>query len=148
MGKRAYAWALLALGLAWGQSGQGLYSQYCSGCHQPSGQGLPGAFPPLAGHVQEILAKPGGRTYLMDVLLFGLQGSIQVKGQTYNGQMSAWGPQLKDGEIAAILNYISTNLGNKPPKGFKAYTAAEIAKERAKKLTPDKVYALRKSLKL
>lgn len=33
----------------------------------------------------------------MDVLLFGLQGSIQVKGRTYNGQMPAWGPSLRTG---------------------------------------------------
>ncbi|BDG25329.1 c-type cytochrome [Thermus thermophilus] len=143
-----YALAVFGLGLSLAQTGQALYGQYCASCHQANGQGLPGTFPPLAGHVQEILAQKDGRTYLIDVILFGLQGSIQVKGQTYNGQMPAWGPQLKDGEIAAILNYISTNLGNTPPKGFKAYTAAEIAKERAKKLTPDKVYALRKSLKL
>ena len=29
--------------------GRALYLAHCSGCHQPTGQGLPGAFPPLAG---------------------------------------------------------------------------------------------------
>ncbi len=98
MGKRKWAYAILVLGLglALAQSGQALYGQHCATCHQANGQGLPGAFPPLAGHVPEILAKKEGRTYLLDLVLFGLQGQIRVKGQTYNGAMPAWGPQLKD----------------------------------------------------
>ncbi|MEZ0321424.1 MAG: cytochrome c [Thermus sp.] len=138
----------LALGLAVAQSGQALYGQYCSTCHQANGQGVPGAFPPLAGHVADILAKKDGRTYLIDLLLFGLQGQIKVKGQTYNGVMPAWGAQLKDDQIAAILNYVTTSFGNKPPAGFKPYTPAEVKAERAKQLTPQKVYALRQALKL
>jgi mono/diheme cytochrome c family protein len=92
----------LSLGLAAAQSGQALYGQYCATCHQANGQGVPGAFPPLAGHVQEILAKKDGRTYLVDLVLFGLQGQIRVKGQAYNGAMPAWGPQLKDDQVAAL----------------------------------------------
>jgi mono/diheme cytochrome c family protein len=141
------AWAVV-LGLAWAQGGPALYGQYCASCHQANGQGVPGSFPPLAGHIQEILAQKDGRAYLIDVVLFGLQGQIRVKGQSYNGNMPPWGPQLKDDQVAAILNYLAQAFGNKPPKGFTAFTAAEVAKERSKKLTPDKVYALRKSLKL
>ena len=29
-------------------SGESLYMTHCAACHQPTGQGLPGAFPPLA----------------------------------------------------------------------------------------------------
>lgn len=136
------------LSLALGQSGQALYGQYCASCHQANGQGLPGAFPPLAGHLQEILGKKEGRAYLIDVVLFGLQGQIQVKGQSYNGNMPAWEAQLKDDQIATLLNYLASSFGNKPPAGFKPYTPDEVKKERAKKLSPQKVYALRKSLKL
>ena len=136
------------LSLALGQSGQALYGQYCASCHQANGQGLPGAFPPLAGHLQEILGKKEGRAYLVDVVLFGLQGQIQVKGQSYNGNMPAWEAQLKDDQIATLLNYLASSFGNKPPAGFKPYTPDEVKKERAKKLSPQKVYALRKSLKL
>lgn len=136
------------LSLALGQSGQALYGQYCASCHQANGQGLPGSFPPLAGHLQEILGKKEGRAYLVDVVLFGLQGQIQVKGQSYNGNMPAWEAQLKDDQIATLLNYLASSFGNKPPAGFKPYTPDEVKKERAKKLSPQKVYALRKSLKL
>ena len=31
-----------------GNKGRELYLQNCAACHQPEGQGLPGAFPPLA----------------------------------------------------------------------------------------------------
>lgn len=138
----------LLLGVSLAQNGQVLYGQYCASCHQANGQGLAGTFPPLAGHVQEILAKKDGRTYLIDVVLFGLAGQIKVKGQTYNGAMPAWEAQLKDDQVAAILNFLASNLGNKPPAGFKPYTPEEVGKERGKKLTPQKVYALRQALKL
>lgn len=140
--------ALLLLAPALGQSGQALYTQYCASCHQANGQGVPGAFPPLAGHVPEILAQKDGRTYLINLVLFGLQGQIRVKGQTYSGAMPAWGSQLKDDQIAAILNYVATALGNKPPAGFKPFTPDEVKRERAKNLSPQKVYALRQALRL
>ncbi|MER3450805.1 MAG: cytochrome C biogenesis protein CcsB [Thermus sp.] len=140
--------AVLALSLALAQSGSGLFSQYCQVCHQAGGQGLAGSFPPLAGHVQEILAKKDGRTYLVNVLLYGLQGEIVVKGKKYNGAMPAWGSQLKDAEIAAILNYISTSFGNKLPPGQKPFTDQEVKAQRSKPLTPQQVYAWRKKLGL
>lgn len=145
--KRALGMVLI-LGLALAQSGSSLYSQNCQSCHQANGQGLPGAFPPLAGHVQEILAKKDGRTYLVNVLLYGLQGEIRVKGQKYNAQMPAWGSQLKDDQIAAILNYISTSFGNRLPAGQKPFTPQEIKAQRSKPLTSQQVYAWRKKLGL
>ncbi len=140
--------AVLALSLALAQSGSSLFSQYCQACHQAGGQGQPGYFPPLAGHVQEILAKKDGRTYLVNVLLYGLQGEIVVKGKKYNGAMPALGSQLKDAEIAAILNYISTSFGNKLPPGQKPFTAQEVKAQRSKPLTPQQVYTWRKKLGL
>lgn len=82
--KRTLMAFLLLGGLALAQAdGAKIYAQ-CAGCHQQNGQGIPGAFPPLAGHVAEILAKEGGREYLILVLLYGLQGQIEVKGVKYN----------------------------------------------------------------
>lgn len=70
--KRTLMALFLLGGLALAQvDGAKLYQQ-CAGCHQANGQGIPGAFPPLAGHVAEILAKEGGRDYLILVLLYGL----------------------------------------------------------------------------
>ncbi|GGM97114.1 cytochrome c-552 [Thermus composti] len=146
--KRTLVALLLLGGLALAQAdGAKLYAQ-CAACHQPNGQGLPGAFPPLAGHVAEILNAKGGREYLIQVLLYGLQGQIEVKGMKYNGVMPGFG-QLKDEEIAAILNHIATAWGdNKKVKGFKPFTAQEVKALRAKKLTPQQVYEERKKLGL
>ncbi|GAA5338040.1 cytochrome C-552 [Thermus antranikianii] len=141
--------ALLLIGsLALAQAdGAKLYAQ-CAGCHQANGQGIPGAFPPLAGHLSEVLAKQGGREYLIKVLLWGLQGQIEVKGVKYNGVMPAFG-QLKDEEIAALLNHIATAWGDdKKVQGFKPFTAAEVKALREKKLTPQQVLEERKKLGL
>lgn len=140
---------LLVLGsLALAQAdGAKLYAQ-CAGCHQANGQGLPGAFPPLAGHVGEILNLKGGREYLILTLLYGLQGQIEVKGMKYNGAMPPFG-QLKDEEIAALLNHIATAWGDdKKVKNFKPFTAAEVKALRAKKLTAQQVLAERKAIGL
>ncbi len=140
----------LAMGsLALAQADGAKVYQQCAGCHQANGQGLPGAFPPLAGHISEILNLKGGREYLIRVLLWGLQGQIEVKGMEYNGTMPVYNG-LKDEEIAAVLNYISTAWGNdkKVQGGFKPFTAAEVKALRGERLTPQKVLEERKKLGL
>jgi len=145
--KKALALILVA-GLALAQAGQKAYQTYCQSCHQSTGAGIPNAFPPLAGHVPEILAKKDGRTYLISVVLYGLQGEIAVKGQKYNGMMPPFGAQLKDKDVAEVLNYIATSWGNKLPAGQKPFTEAEVKAVRAKTLTPQQVLELRKKLGL
>ena len=146
--KRTLMAFLLLGGLALAQAdGAKLYAQ-CAGCHQANGQGIPGAFPPLAGHVAEILSKQGGREFLIQVMLWGLQGSTEVKGMKYNGAMPGFNG-LKDEEIAAILNHIATAWGDdKKVQGFKPFTAAEVKALREKKLTPQQVLAERQKLGL
>ncbi|WP_051529324.1 c-type cytochrome [Meiothermus cerbereus] len=123
-----------------------LYAQ-CQGCHQPTGAGIPGVFPPLAGHIPEVLAVKGGREYLIQVMLYGLQGQITIKGAKYQGVMPAYA-QLKDEEIAALLNHISTQWGNKLPAGQKAFTADEVKAQRAKTMTAAQVLEARNKLGL
>lgn len=123
-----------------------LYAQ-CQGCHQPTGAGIPGVFPPLAGHVPEILAAKGGREFLIQVLLYGLQGQITVKGQRYSGVMPAYA-QLKDEDIVALLNHMSTQWGNKFPTGQQAFTVAEVRAQRAKTMTAAQVLEARNKLGL
>ena len=129
-----------------GADGAAVY-QRCSVCHQSTGRGIPGVFPPLAGHAPELVS--ASRTYPVQVVLFGLEGKIEIAGKNYNGKMLAHGDTLKDDEIAAVLNYILASWGNGKmlPKGHKKYTAAEVKAQRAKKLTPGKVYEARQKLK-
>lgn len=145
--KKALA-LLLVAGLALAQAGQKTFQAICQSCHQANGAGVPGAFPPLAGHVPEILAKKDGRNYLISVVLYGLQGQITVKGQKYNGMMPGFAAQLKDKDLADLLTYIATSWGNKLPAGQKPFTEAEVKAVRAKTLTPQQVWELRKKLGL
>ncbi len=140
--------AMLSLGVTLAQNeGETVYEANCVACHQANGQGIPSAFPPLAGHVPDLLVIEGSRAYLTHVVLYGLQGQIEVEGQTYGGLMPAWA-QLDDGQIAGVLNYISTAWENEAalPEGFEAFTAEEVAAERDLGLTPSEVHTERSEL--
>ncbi|MEI2421530.1 c-type cytochrome, partial [Arthrospira platensis SPKY2] len=65
--------------------GAALYTQHCSACHQATGAGVPGAFPPIADHLYELVTVD--RAFPAKVVLFGMMGTIQVKGATYMGMM-------------------------------------------------------------
>jgi mono/diheme cytochrome c family protein len=123
--------------------GEKTFSTYCAGCHQPS------SFPPHADHLPNVLAKEGGRQYLIKVLLNGLQGEIMVKGKAFNGIMPSWN-SLKDEEIAAVLNHELTSWGNDEllPEDFVAFSSEEVAAERAKDLSAAEVYEIRQTLGL
>jgi mono/diheme cytochrome c family protein len=151
-GTFAAATALLAAALpAQAQTGPGntdaglrVYTTNCVACHQAGGTGLPAAFPPLAGHVPDLLKQADGRNYLAKVLLFGLEGNISVNSNNYAGAMPPW-DALSDTDIANVLNYVSNGWdnGKSLPAGFKPFTADEIKALRTPPLTPAAVYALR-----
>ena len=125
-------------------AGSRVYAANCAACHQAGGTGMAGAFPPLAGHVPELLKRPDGRAYVGKLLLFGLEGEITVNGNAFAGQMPPWNA-LSDDEIAAVLNYVSNawDNGKSLPPGFKPFTPDEIKALRAPELTSTQVYALR-----
>ncbi|MCS7194728.1 MAG: cytochrome c [Meiothermus sp.] len=131
---------LLALALA--QSGAQLYQQNCAFCHGEAGQGRVGAYPPLAQHAPELLKSAEGRAHLLRVMLYGMQGPVRVRGQTYDGVMPAF-PQLSDEQIASVLNHILVAWGNDRllPQDHRPFTAAEVAALRASgtRLSPQQV---------
>ncbi len=121
----------------------------CTACHQANGQGVPAAFPPQAGHAPTLYNVEGGRTYMINTVLYGLQGEIEVLGNKYNGIMTPWGPLLKDEQIAAVLNYVLTSWGNDVLlEDFTPITPEEVAAERANKFTAQQVHDLRSTLSL
>ena len=87
--------------------GKAAYLANCAACHQPTGKGLPGAFPPLAG--SDYLK--GDRKQVMAAALFGLSGPITVNGVDYNGVMPSLG-HLTDADLAAALTYVFGSWGN------------------------------------
>ncbi len=89
-------------------SGAGVFSSRCAACHQASGRGVPGVFPPLAGSEFVI----GDSARLVRLVLHGLTGPVTVAGATFNGAMPAWKDQLRDAEIAAVLTYVRASFGN------------------------------------
>ena len=118
----------------------------CAACHQANGQGLPGAFPPLAGHGPELYV--ADRDYPILVLLYGVMGQIQVDGLPYNGLMPAHG-HLGDAEIAAILNHVMTSFGNDQLlPDFEPYETSDVTAQRDRGLSFTDVYALRSELDL
>lgn len=89
--------------------GQQVYQSSCMACHQASGQGLGGAFPPLAG-ADWVTGNPETP---INIVLHGLIGPIEVKGATYNGAMPGFGSQLSDQEVAAVVSYVRGAWGNR-----------------------------------
>ena len=132
----------------WRQFGAQTYATSCAACHQANGQGVAGAFPPLAGHAAALMGRPGGRDYLAQLVLYGLTGEIQAEGKTYNGAMPPWGRILNDAQLAAALDYALHSWGNEAalPAGTGPITAAEIAAARGKETTAAQVYAMRQSV--
>lgn len=112
--------------------GEAVFSANCVPCHQATGVGMATVFPPLVGHVPELLAVEGGRAYLVNVVSFGLMGPINVESIPYNGMMPSWA-HFTNEQLAAVLNYVATAWGNVDalPEGFTAYTVDEVAGIRA-----------------
>ncbi|MEM7736533.1 MAG: c-type cytochrome [Deinococcota bacterium] len=133
----------------WHDIGAQVYSNNCVSCHQATGQGIVGAFPPLAGHTPELVSVEGGREYLKNLVLYGLQGSIGVDGANYNGIMPAWS-QLSDEQLASTLNYVLTEWGNEGslPADFELFSAGELAEARGTQHTGIEVYDIRQQLGL
>ncbi|NMM28768.1 MAG: c-type cytochrome [Glaciimonas sp.] len=109
-------------------NGAQIYAAQCVACHQASGTGLPGVFPPLAA--SEWVA--GKASVIAQILLHGISGSLTVKGVVYNGQMPAFKDKLNDAEIGAVLTHIRSNFGNAAGKVDAALvkTEREASKDR------------------
>ncbi len=103
--------------------GAAVYQSRCVACHQATGQGLPGVFPPLAG--SEWVA--GKDAKVAQIVLRGVTGKLTVKGTAYNGAMPAFADQLNDAEIAAVLTHVRSQWGNTAPP----VTAETVAAARA-----------------
>ncbi len=124
------------------------FNTNCMACHQGNGQGIAGAFPPLAGHLPDLYNAEGGRGYLIHTVLYGMQGQITVLGQSYNGAMPGWG-QLSNEQIASVLNHELTSWGNDADlQDFSPIQPDEVASARGGGLSAQDVYGIRKGLAL
>ena len=86
--------------------GKQLFTSICSACHQPTGQGLPNMFPPLAG--SDYLNADKKRA--IKLVINGRQGEVLVNGQKFNNTMPAF--PLSDDDIANVLTFVYNSFGN------------------------------------
>jgi mono/diheme cytochrome c family protein len=97
--------------------GKTAFNAVCVTCHQPTGLGMPGLYPPLAG--SEWVNGPASR--VIRIVVYGLKGDIHVEGHDFNAAaMPVFGQQVtgsaynwSDEKIAAVLTYVRQEWGNK-----------------------------------
>lgn len=124
--------------------GAKVYRNQCAQCHQSEGDGVSGVYPPLVdsdwvtGH-PEVIAR---------ILINGLNGPIEVKGNSYNGNMPAFGPgglDLKPKEIAGVITYVRQEWGNDASEMTEAMIE-DYLKDYSGRSTPWQAVELREDL--
>lgn len=106
----------------WAVLGEQVYGNNCASCHQVSGSGLPGVFPPLKGNPAITADDPGDH---ISAILHGLSGKT-IDGVSYPAPMAAFGTLLSDADVAAVVNHERAQWGNNAP----LVTAADVAERR------------------
>ena len=114
-------------------AGKTVYMQTCLACHQPTGMGIPGAFPPLAA--TEFVN--GDQRRLVAITLKGIQGPLKVNGVAYAAAMpnlELTYPLLKDDKnVADVLNYVRNNFTNKNDAPITPDLVGKVRKEFAER---------------
>jgi mono/diheme cytochrome c family protein len=96
--------------------GKGAFNAVCITCHQSTGAGVAGIYPPLAGSEWV----NGSPARVIRIVLYGLKGDVHVEGHDFNaaampvfGQVSGSAYNWSDEKIAAVLTYVRQEWGNK-----------------------------------
>jgi mono/diheme cytochrome c family protein len=97
-----------AAGPAGAVDGKQIFTAQCVACHQATGLGLPGVFPPLDGSEWVV----GDERIVANILLHGIAGEITVAGVAYKGNMPPF-KQLADAELAAVASHVRGAWSNK-----------------------------------
>ncbi|MEK6702946.1 MAG: c-type cytochrome, partial [Planctomycetota bacterium] len=80
---------------------------YCAGCHGATAQGTPGQIPPLAGSPRAT----GNPARFAKILIHGMDGSYDINGAVFNGQMPS-APMKSDADFAAVMTFVRRSFGN------------------------------------
>ena len=83
-------------------AGAVVYADTCATCHQATGLGVVGTFPPLAGNPAAADAD-----YVTQTVRNGLSGPLDVLGVTYNDDMAPF-PDLSDDDVAAVVAFVGS----------------------------------------
>ena len=97
------------------QDGERLYRAVCQSCHMPDGQGASGAgtYPALASN-----PRLAGATYPVHNVLHGRKGMPPFK------------DMLTDAQVAAVVNYVRTHMGNRYPDAVSADAVRKLRQEK------------------
>jgi mono/diheme cytochrome c family protein len=88
------------------------YILYCMGCHGPTGHGVPGKVPPLAGSLALFMRSAEGREYL-----------LRVPG--------AANSPVSDAQLAEVLNWAAHRFGDvQAGDAAQPFTALEVSANR------------------
>lgn len=109
-------------GFNYATTGAQVYSSNCASCHGETGTGTPGAFPPLAN---DPVVNGTDADAHIKIVLHGLSGK-SIGGTKYAAQMPAFGSQLSDEQIAAVVDHERTSWGNHGP----TVTPAQVTRDR------------------
>ena len=104
-------------------AGGAIYRDVCSGCHAIDGKGVPELFPALASSSSVRSDDP---TSLIRVILRGARSVATSTEPTAPG-MPAFGWQLDDEQLAAVVTYIRNSWGSSAP----AVSADTVRRTRA-----------------
>lgn len=139
------AWLAAAAPMSFAAPSNAVYDAMCGLCHQSAGAGLKGQFPRLAGRVDKMASDAGTREFLIQTVLHGMAGRIEVDGAPIVGVMPSFA-SLPDKDLASVLNYL-VSLGGSAAKKIKPITLAEIAAARkTPSLSPAQVLGRRAAL--
>ena len=78
--------------------GEKVYAANCAACHGATGGGVPGVFPPMTGSKLVV----GPKAAHIDIVFHGKPGTA----------MAAFGKQLSDADLAAVVTFERNGLGN------------------------------------
>ena len=103
-------------------SGKKIFAVRCASCHQTSGLGIAGQYPPLVDS-KWATSDPG---LIANIILKGLKGEIVVNGETYgtNAAVNMAAVPITDREIANVTTYVRQAWGNNAPEILESEVSA------------------------
>ncbi len=112
----------------WRGLGERVYADACAACHST----LP--------HVPELAAREGGRSFLIDFMLFGFDGEAEIDGASVSFFHDPY-DDLSDEQTAAVLNHMLVAWIDRdaPPDDVARFDPEEIDAARAQDLDPQEV---------
>lgn len=113
----------------WFEAGMELWDARCYGCHAE------------LTYIPDLFLAEGGRSYLLEMMLFGIQGEVVIEGAPANLRHRPFHTSLDDEELSAVLNVMLVAWGNDEelPADVDFYTPEEVADARTPELTTEEV---------